>query len=392
MEFVTTIGWLEPLLPHDVPQSLLDKSDRLQRESVRLSALLAPETALRVGRLLRATNSFYSNLIEGQYTEPLVLAANVPRRCRKELTALAYTHMDAQHTFERVLHRYQGLSWTDLFSSDFLVRVHARLFLNATPAELTLKDGSLMQPGLLRTYNVRVGAHVPPDQGIVPAMITRMAEVYGRERDFRRQLLGALAWHHRCAWVHPFPDGNGRTLRLMTHLHLQKLGLASDLWSLSRGLARQQSEYYARLQQADQPRQGDLDGRGQLSQRGLFAFMDFMLDACLDQVGYMTEALATHDLRTRLEAMVLTEPRLREAGIRVEAARALHVLIMQGRVSRADFKVFLGLGDRLATSQLAALVQLGVVESPTPRARELFPGFPGWFAQGVFPDLYRRFQ
>lgn len=391
MELVTTIGWLEPLLPENVPQHLLDKSDRLQRDSVRLSALLAPETATRVGHLLRATNSFYSNLIEGQYTEPLELAANVPRRNRKELTALAYTHMDAQYTFERAIQRFESLPWSDLFAPWFLERVHARLFLNATPKELELQDGSLMTPGQLRERNVSIGAHIPPDHGIVRPMMIRMEEVYGRQKDFRRQLLGALAYHHRFAWVHPFLDGNGRTMRLITHLHLQKLGLASDLWSLSRGLARKQGEYYARLHDADQPRQGDLDGRGQLTQRGLLEFIDFMLDTCLDQVSYMTQSLDTHNLRARLESIVLTDSRMQEAGIRIEAARALHILITQGRVSRGDFKVFLGLGDRLATTQLTELVKLGVVDSLTPRAREVYPGLPGWFAQQIFPDLYRRF-
>lgn len=391
MSLITTIGWLEPLLPERVPQHLLDKCDRLQRDSVRLSALLAPETAKCVGHLLRATNSFYSNLIEGHYTEPLALASNAPKRDRKVLTELAYTHMDAQRAFERAIQRFHDLQWSALFAPWFLEHVHARLFLNATAQELTLTDGRQMMPGALRTDNVSIGAHVPPEHHIVPAMMVRMQQVYGAQKDFRRQLLAVLAYHHRFAWVHPFPDGNGRTMRLITHLQLQKLGLASDLWSLSRGLARQQAQYYAHLHAADQPRQGDLDGRGQLTQRGLFEFMDFMLDTCLDQVSYMTQSLDTHSLRERLELIVLTDPRMKTAGIRVEAARALHILIMQGCTRRADFKVFLGLGDRMATAQLTELIKLGLVKSRTPRARDVFVGLPGWFAQQVFPDLYRRF-
>lgn len=392
MALVNSIDWLEPLLPDTIPQPLLDKSDRLQRESVRLSAQLAPETASRIGQLLRATNSFYSNLIEGQYTEPLELAANIPKRDRKQLTALAYTHMDAQLSFERAIQRYDSLQWSDLFAPSFLERTHARLFLHAKPEELMLQDGSLMAPGKIRERNVSVGAHVPPDFGIVPSMVVRMQAVYGQQNDYRRQLLSALAYHHRLAWVHPFPDGNGRTMRLITHLHLQKLGLASQLWSLSRGLARRQALYYAHLHSADQPRQGDLDGRGQLTQRGLFEFIDFMLDTCIDQVTYMTRSLDTHPLRDRLESIVLTDSHMKAAGIRKEAARALHILITQGRTSRNDFKAYLGLGERMATAQLTELVKLGVVQSPTPRAREIFPALPGWFAQQVFPDLHRRFS
>lgn len=75
MEFVTTLGWLEPLLPDPAPPELLDKADALRRHTVRLDTLLPRPTAIRLGRLLRITNSFYSNPIKGQYIEPLVLAA-----------------------------------------------------------------------------------------------------------------------------------------------------------------------------------------------------------------------------------------------------------------------------------------------------------------------------
>lgn len=53
----------------------LDKADALRRHTVRLDTLLPRPTAIRLGRLLRITNSFYSNPIKGQYIEPLVLAA-----------------------------------------------------------------------------------------------------------------------------------------------------------------------------------------------------------------------------------------------------------------------------------------------------------------------------
>ncbi|MDP2228397.1 MAG: Fic family protein [Moraxellaceae bacterium] len=395
MEIVTTIGWLEPLLPGELLQALLDKCDRLQRETVRLHTLLAPHTRERVGALLRVTSSFYSNLIEGQYTEPLTLAANAPKRSRKQLTDLAYTHMDAQQALERALQIHPDYPWSALFSLGFAQRVHERLFVGASDDDLRLRDGSLMQPGLVRgehdNRNVRIGTHVAPDCSIVLPMLERMQAFYGAQQDFRRQLLSALAYHHRFAWVHPFPDGNGRTLRLITHLQLQRLGLSSPLWSLSRGLARRQGEYYERLGNADQPRRGDLDGRGQLTQQGLFEFLDFMLDTCLDQVEYMISALGTTALRARLESVLRMEPALVKAGIRPEAARALHILITQGQVSRSDFKVFLGLGERLATDQLSRLVAQGLVDSPTPKSRELYPGLPAWFAQQVFPDLHRRF-
>jgi len=114
-----------------------------------------------------------------------------------------------------------------------------------------------------------------------------------------------------------------------------------------------------------------------------------MLQTSLDQIHYMIEALDRTNMRERLERLVMLEPRIIEAGIKPEAARALHILISLGRVSRSDFKVFLGLGERVAIDQLKKLIELGLVESPTPKARDLYPGLPVWFAQSLLPDLHK---
>ncbi len=223
-------------------------------------------------------------------------------------------------------------------------------------------------------------------------MLTRLQEFYGAASDPRSRLLGVMAYHHRLAFVHPFMDGNGRLVRMLTHLQLVKLGLGSPLWSISRGLARRQQEYYGRLHAADQPRRGDLDGRGQLTQGGLVEFVRFMLEVCRDQILYTTDSLKLLTLRERLDRVVRFEPRFVGAGVKPEAARALHLLLAQGSVTRADFKVYLGMHERMAIEQLKLLIGLGVVESPTPKSRELYPGLPVWFAQLVFPDLHRRFS
>jgi Fic family protein len=223
-------------------------------------------------------------------------------------------------------------------------------------------------------------------------MIVRLQQVYGVAQDRRARLLGAMAYHHRLAFTHPFEDGNGRLIRMMTHLQLFKIGLGSPLWALSRGLARRQDEYYAKLRAADQPRRGDLDGRGQLTQSGLIDFVRFMLEVCKDQIEYTTKAMGIQTLRDRIARIVMYEPRLISAGIKPEAARALHLLFVQGVVSRVDFKVYMGLHERTAIEQLKILIQLGLVEAPSPKSREVYLGLPVWFAQLVFPDLHRRFN
>ena len=388
-----SISWLEPLLFDPIPADMVEMADQMLTLKGQLAALYPAETAERIGQLLQLTNSFYSNLIEGQYTDPKVIEQQARiKRTAKQLTEIATSHVYVQRALERIIGRDAGPEWPEMFSVSLLSLTHRGLFRDASQQELKIEDmDTPMVPGQLRKIDVSVGQHYAPAYPVVRPMLERMQVVYGRLADPRYRLIATLAYHHRLAWVHPFPDGNGRVVRLITHLQLLKLGLASPLWSLARGLAREQEAYYQHLAQADQHRQGDLDGRGQLSLKALQAFVRFMLRTCIDQMSYMLEALDRDVLRARLERAVAFDERFIAAGVKPETARALHILITQGAVLRNDFKVYMGLGERTAITQLKQLVQLGVVDSPSPKSRLIHPGFPVWFAQLIFADLHRRF-
>lgn len=389
--------WLDPLLPDAFPPSILQVADRIPFSAGVLSGRLADPTAQRIAALLRVTNTYYSNLIEGQYTEPALMAKaqSAPKKDKKRLGDLASQHLLVQARLEAVLRRHPSTAWQTLFSPALVQAVHRRLFAQADDEALQLGDGTRLVGGELRSrtaHEVRVGNHCAPAAKSVETMLKHMETGYGRANDPRRKLLAIMAYHHRLAWVHPFSDGNGRVIRMMSYLQLTQLGLASPLWSLSRGLARRQREYYRHLALADKPRQGDLDGRGQLSQKGFFGFIEFMLDVCEDQISYMKGALDIRPLGMRLERLFGLNERMRIEGIRPQAAKAVHALIVQGTLQRAHFKDFTGLGARIATEQLSKLLALGIVESPTPKSRDVHPGFPIWFAQDLFPDLHRRFE
>jgi Fic family protein len=325
-------------------------------------------------------------------TEPLTLAPKAPKRARKELTDLALIHVGAQEAFERLLAspKGQALPWHEMFSIGMITLAHGRMFQGAS---IEQAQGHSIAAGLLRdkaSINVLIGDQPAPAYESVTPMLNRLQQVYGAPADFRTRLLSVMAYHHRLAFVHPFQDGNGRTCRMMTHLQLFKLGLASPLWSLSRGLARSSKSYYRKLAVADQPRRGDLDGRGQLTQQGLFEFVEFMLDVCHDQIDYTKQAMDIRKLREKIEHVMRHDYRVLSAGVKTETARALHILLTHGTVTRADFKAFTGLGDRVSQDQLKKLTDLRLVESPTPKARDLHPGLPVWYAQWLFPDLHSR--
>jgi len=392
------IHWLEPLLPSEgrYPPSLLASAERLPFLAGKLSSLLPAETTERLGRLLRVTNTYYTNLIEGQHTEPATLAANSRRKGQKELKQLSVEHMHAQAGLEAVISlRMAKLRWSDMFAPALVERVHQRLFKGVSEDERRLEDGSFLHPGQMRSVCgrfIKVGGHTAPAPDSVDAMMKRMQERYGQATDQRTRIVCAMAYHHRMAFVHPFADGNGRVVRMLTHLQLHYLGMSAPLWSLSRGLARRQDEYCQRLSSADKPRRGDLDGRGQLSEKALCEFIEFMLDVCLDQMKYMEEMISVHTLRNRIEVALKAAPQFQQAGIKQECARALHILLTQGEVTRSDFKVYTGLGLRTATEQLSKLIDLKLIDAPSQKSRQIYPGLPIWFADWIFPDLHRRFR
>ena len=202
------------------------------------------------------------------------------------------------------------------------------------------------------------------------------------------QLVAMAAAHHRLAWIHPFRDGNGRVARLHSHAVLGQLGLTNGLWSPLRGFARAQDAYYAHLAAADEPRAGDLDGRGNLTEAGLVQWIGWGLDQCLDQVGFMAGLLSMEGVKDRMAACLAFEEQVVKQGVRTQALRALHYLFSaQTELERADFKAMLGLGERQATAQVSALLKRGLLETDSPYGK-LRLGVPQHALRFYFPRLW----
>lgn len=68
-----TEHWLLPTLPDSIPITTLARADELVRKTAFLAGLVAPETAARLGELLKVTNAHYSSVIDGGASEPEAL-------------------------------------------------------------------------------------------------------------------------------------------------------------------------------------------------------------------------------------------------------------------------------------------------------------------------------
>ena len=378
--------------PHQFePTSLSDRqleeiralAENIVHSSIKLTSAAHETTRAALRELVRQMNSFYSNRIEGQSTHP----RNIERALQHDfsqkpdearLQRIALAHIEAEIELE------QRLGNNSALTTAFLIDAHRALYERLRPEDRVSDDGVVIIPGQIRTRDVEVGRHISPSAASLPAFLDRLDQVYGSVRSWERTLITTACAHHRVAWVHPFLDGNGRATRLQSHCALWKL--SEGLWSPSRGFARSTSAYYAALHNADSPRRGDLDGRGNLSAAGLLEWVKYFLGVCEDQVSYMSRMLALNGIKQRIEALIIFRS-THDKAIRREAILPLVHVFGLGPVARGDFAQMTGLGERSARTLLSKLLADKLLVSDSAYGPVRF-GLPLDSLALLFPNLY----
>ena len=173
----------------------------------------------------------------------------------------------------------------------------------------------------------------------------------------------------------------------MSYAMLREALDTGGLWSVARGLARSEAEYKRHLAACDQPRRGDLDGRGNLSEQTLAEFAAFFLETCIDQVSFMESLMQPKALRDRI--LIWTEEEVRTDRLPKNAGAILEAVLYRGELPRGEIPALLNATDRTARRATSALLERGVLASDSPRAplRLAFPAaLAGRWMPGLFPE------
>ncbi len=385
--FYTNPSQFEPLLPQSNLERLYALTQAITAATLSLRSAVNSITAVTLAKLLRAMNSYYSNKIEGHSTHPI----NIERGLKKDfsnkpdvakLQRLAVAHIEAEEEIESWIKKDKDFS---PFTYENILKIHEALYRRLSSEDRTVDKNRIVLPGTLRDVDVTVGNHLAPKFDSIKDFISRFTQAYSGVSSWDTQLIKIACAHHRLAWIHPFVDGNGRVARLVSHAALYK-NFTGGLWSVCRGLARTQKEYYLQLENADQPRRGDLDGRGNLTEEGLRNFCHYFLNVCLDQINFMSKMFDFNDMRKRIAALLIYRSEL-DKKVRREAELPLHYLFTSGQLSRSEFKQMTGLGDKVAQILLSHLISVGLVETESSLGPVRF-GLPLDALRFYFPDLY----
>lgn len=81
-------------------------------------------------------------------------------------------------------------------------------------------------PGAYRSGGVRISQsdHLPPEFIQIQAYMEELVEFVNRNDSPKYDLMKVALAHHRFGWIHPFGNGNGRVVRLLTYALLMKYG------------------------------------------------------------------------------------------------------------------------------------------------------------------------
>ncbi len=366
--------------------------------SARALHAAAPDHVARpLATMLTLLNCYYSNLIEGNVTHLVDIERAMKNdyshdQQKRNLQYESFAHVETERAMRQQLHRDPRLA---VPSKDFICGLHKE-FYSRLPEEfrkVTRPNGEIVDiiPGQIRQpgEEVKVGLHYAPEAKEVLNGLRFFEEQYSYERlnGIANRVMAIACAHHRLVYIHPFIDGNGRVSRLLATAMAIRSGIDSfGLWSVSRGLARQNVRYKELLATADAKKHFATDGRGKLSMSALCLFTKFFLETCLDQIQYMTDLLNLGNLAERIKGYVAFRAASSEP-LHEQSQYILMHILATGGCDRATARRLTGLKDRAANEIIGQLLKEGLLTSEGQR-QPLMLGLPSRALNYYFPNLY----
>ncbi|UVA79540.1 Fic family protein [Pandoraea commovens] len=238
-------------------------------------------------------------------------------------------------------------------------------------------------PGAYRTGGVLINgaAHLPPDAIRVPEYMAALVEFINRPDQPKYGLMKVALAHHRFGWIHPFGNGNGRVVRLLTYALLIKYGFnvrdGGRVLNPAAVFCNDREKYYQMLSLADSGTEGSLE-----------AWCIYVLQGILAELKKVDQLTNFRFLR---ESILLPALRYAEERHQITAMEAaiLSRALGPAPVKAGDFSdLFQGMSGNQRTYQIKKLVDRNMLEPVASGARSYVACFANSFLlRGVMRAL-----
>ena len=246
----------------------------------------------------------------------------------------------------------------------------------------SLRNEGSTKPGSYRQVNLRIAGshHVPPDYSLVNDLMDELFSFINSPCKEKYDLLKTAIAHHRFAWIHPFDNGNGRTVRLLTYAMLVKQGFNVHKGRIINPTAvfcMNRNAYYDALAEAD----GGHDS-------GILKWCEYMLSGLATEIVKIDKLLdynflANHILipaiRISAERELITETEL----------KILNVAVKKQVFQASDLgTIFPGKSPPEVSRQIRKLREKKMIKAESAGGRKYLIAFLNNFLmRGVFQTL-----
>jgi Fic family protein len=206
-------------------------------------------------------------------------------------------------------------------------------------------------PGEHRKHSVKINksTHIPPDALKIPEYMEELTEFINRTDSPKYDLLKVAIAHHRFVWIHPFGNGNGRTVRLFTYAMLVKLGFNVDVGRILNPTAvfcSNRNDYYKYLSQADSG-----------TPEGMLEWCTYVLQGLKEEIEKIDRLLDYEFLRSEILVPAIAYSLDRRHITDLEA-KVLRRVVEKQLIQAGDVKdLFPGKADAEVSRQLRKLIE-----------------------------------
>ena len=186
-------------------------------------------------------------------------------------------------------------------------------------------------PGAYRTGQVMIGQseHLPPEPIRVPQYMQELVSFINADNPPKYGLIKVALSHHRFGWIHPFGNGNGRVVRLLTYALMIKYGFnvkdGGRILNPTAVFCNDRNRYYEMLACADTG-----------TPEGLEAWCIYVLQGILDELRKVDQLADIKYLSARVLTPALAHAKERQL-ITPQEANILHIAATKGIAKAADF-------------------------------------------------------